>query len=286
MTQTVTKKWGLLGWRVMFIGVLFLLQDWAFAALGVPGSIQGNPAEKTGNISLAISFKLSPASLATASATSTITLVDASIAALPEPLPVTKPKPAEAVVVQAVKKIPLTPKPAMLAAKKILPKRPLTVQKTPAKMAVESKAVTANTEAVLSEKLTPSIAPSPPQTQASVPAKSLSAATQLQQPIQHHAGSVGKRESIITEPVFAAQPKSPRYPTVARKRGQEGTVWLDIWLDEKGNKSKLEITQSSGLTLLDKSALKAVSGWQFKPYEKNGIRIASRVRIPVVFSLN
>ncbi|WP_420897531.1 energy transducer TonB [Amphritea opalescens] len=48
----------------------------------------------------------------------------------------------------------------------------------------------------------------------------------------------------------------------------------------------MEITQSSGLTLLDKSALKAVSGWQFKPYEKNGIRIASRVRIPVVFSLN
>jgi protein TonB len=284
MTQTVTKKWGLLGWRLMFIGVLFLLQDWAFAALGEPGFIQGNPAEKTGNISLAISFKLSPASLATASATSTVTLADSSAAALP----VTKSKPAEAVVEQAVKKIPLTPKPVVLAAKKILSKRPLTAQKAPVKIAVEPKPVTANTvaKAVFSEKHTPSIAPSPPQTQSPVPAESLSADTQLQRPIQHHAGSVGKRETIITEPVFAAQPKPPRYPTVARKRGQEGTVWLDIWLDEKGNKSKLEITHSSGLTLLDKSALKAVSGWHFKPYEKNGIRIASRVRIPVVFSLN
>lgn len=89
----------------------------------------------------------------------------------------------------------------------------------------------------------------------------------------------------VSKPTFARQPKAPRYPKLARKRGQEGTVWLDVWLDEQGQQARLEVAQSSGLDMLDQSALKAVSKWRFKPLKQNGVAMASRVRIPVEFSL-
>jgi protein TonB len=91
---------------------------------------------------------------------------------------------------------------------------------------------------------------------------------------------------VVTEPLFAAPPRAPRYPTLARKRGQEGVVWLEIWLDEEGEQQKLQVTASSGLSVLDRSALKAVASWQFKPYELNGVRMASRVKLPIEFNLN
>ena len=91
---------------------------------------------------------------------------------------------------------------------------------------------------------------------------------------------------LITKPLFAAPPKQPRYPSLARKRGQEGTVWFEIWLSDLGEQTSLVITESSGITSLDHAALKAITSWQFLPYQFEGIAIASRVRIPVEFVLN
>lgn len=90
----------------------------------------------------------------------------------------------------------------------------------------------------------------------------------------------------ISQPVFARTPTPPRYPTIARKRGQQGTVWLDVWLDKYGQQQKLAIATSSGLNSLDNSAFQAVSNWHFKAHLVNGIAMATRVRIPVQFSLN
>ena len=91
---------------------------------------------------------------------------------------------------------------------------------------------------------------------------------------------------LITEPVFAAAPTPPRYPALARKRGQQGTVWIDIWLDAQGRQTRLDIIDSSGLALLDQAALGAVREWRFRPHRINGVQVASRVRIPIEFSLN
>ena len=100
------------------------------------------------------------------------------------------------------------------------------------------------------------------------------------------AANGAHQQVVVTEPLFAAPPTPPRYPTIARKRGQQGTVWLDVWLDEEGKQAKLAIAKSSGLAVLDESALKAVSQWQFQGYRVGGVRMASRVRIPVEFALN
>ena len=89
----------------------------------------------------------------------------------------------------------------------------------------------------------------------------------------------------ITEAVFSHPPTPPRYPRLARKRGQQGTVLLEIWLDEWGKQSRLSVMKSSGIKVLDEAAIAAVSNWQFEPRNQNGINTKSRVRIPVEFAL-
>ncbi len=103
-------------------------------------------------------------------------------------------------------------------------------------------------------------------------------------PAQTQAGVHALAE--MSEPTFLSPPSPPTYPTLARKRGQEGTVWLDIVLDAQGTQAQLHILKSSGVAMLDTAALSAVSRWRFRPYEVSGIGRPSRVRIPIEFSLN
>jgi periplasmic protein TonB len=89
-----------------------------------------------------------------------------------------------------------------------------------------------------------------------------------------------------TNPSFADTPTAPNYPKLAQKRGQQGTVWLEIWLDQLGRQTELKVQNSSGVSSLDKAALKAVSSWKFLPLIQGGQAIASRVQVPVEFVLN
>ncbi|MFT6906415.1 MAG: TonB family protein [Oleiphilaceae bacterium] len=98
--------------------------------------------------------------------------------------------------------------------------------------------------------------------------------------------SVEPRNPLMSRPAFLTPPKGPRYPTLARKRGQEGTVWLEIWLNKFGEQTKRIITESSGVNVLDSAALATVSQWEFMPHRQADVTIASRVKIPIEFVLN
>jgi protein TonB len=77
----------------------------------------------------------------------------------------------------------------------------------------------------------------------------------------------------------------PSYPGLARKRGQEGTVILQVLVDRQGRVDDLEIERSSGTGLLDRAALSAVRKWSFEPGRKDREKIAMWVRVPVTFKL-
>lgn len=91
---------------------------------------------------------------------------------------------------------------------------------------------------------------------------------------------------LMDTPLFAEPPQPPRYPMLARRRGQTGTVWLAVTLDADGSPDRLSLLASSGVAALDQAALDAVSHWRFLPYRIDGQALASRVHIPVQFSLN
>ncbi len=78
---------------------------------------------------------------------------------------------------------------------------------------------------------------------------------------------------------------APRYPALARKRGWQGTVLLELVIEKDGSVSLLEIHSASGHRILDKAALEAVRKWRFQPLIKNGKSLASRQFLPISFKL-
>ncbi|WP_432468274.1 energy transducer TonB [Agarivorans sp. Z349TD_8] len=91
---------------------------------------------------------------------------------------------------------------------------------------------------------------------------------------------------LNSQPQFAHPPKAPVYPRLAKKRGQQGKVIVEVWLDPKGRQIKREISTSSGISSLDQAALNAVQQWPFKPLVIDGQAQMSRVFIPIKFKLS
>lgn len=96
-----------------------------------------------------------------------------------------------------------------------------------------------------------------------------------------------RRSPEITEaaPDYTHNPK-PVYPRLAIRRGHEGTVTLLVKVLPDGSVGGIEIFKSSGHPILDRSALKTVRKWRFRPGTRMGKPVAMKVKVPVVFRLN
>ncbi|MBO1108196.1 energy transducer TonB [Plesiomonas shigelloides] len=97
--------------------------------------------------------------------------------------------------------------------------------------------------------------------------------------------STAQARGSSSEPRFRVPPSAPEYPKASRMRRQEGIVLLEVKLGTQGEQLQVVLLKSSGFPLLDRSALKAVKGWQFLPQEINGQGVSHVVRIPVRFEL-
>ncbi len=78
----------------------------------------------------------------------------------------------------------------------------------------------------------------------------------------------------------------PQYPEIARRRGLEGTVLLEVLVLADGQVGKTILRQSSGYRSLDRAASIAVRRWQFEPAKSAGLSVASRVVVPIDFVLS
>jgi len=75
------------------------------------------------------------------------------------------------------------------------------------------------------------------------------------------------------------------YPILARKRGYQGTVILDVFVDKNGRVADTKVFSSSGYTILDKAARTAVENWLFEPGMKGEERIEMWIQVPIHFQL-
>jgi protein TonB len=85
-------------------------------------------------------------------------------------------------------------------------------------------------------------------------------------------------------PMYLKNPR-PHYPRLARRRAYQGTVVLEVLVDQYGNVSDLRVWKSSGYQILDSSAMNAVRSWLFEPGMRGNEKVAMWVRIPVRFQL-
>lgn len=66
----------------------------------------------------------------------------------------------------------------------------------------------------------------------------------------------------------------PPYPAMARRTGEQGEVRLDVYVDVDGRVTEVRLRQSSGSTLLDRTAIDTVRKWRFKPATVDGQPVA------------
>ncbi len=79
--------------------------------------------------------------------------------------------------------------------------------------------------------------------------------------------------------------EAPKYPRVARERGYEGEVMLEVQVLQDGRAGSVSIKESSGYFILDKAAVKAVRRWQFTPAMRGETIFTSAIELPIVFRL-
>ncbi len=77
----------------------------------------------------------------------------------------------------------------------------------------------------------------------------------------------------------------PVYPLMAKRRGYEGTVILEVLITRHGKVKDLRIFHSSGHKILDKAAAKAVWKWIFEPGRRGNEPVEMWVKVPIKFKL-
>jgi protein TonB len=85
-------------------------------------------------------------------------------------------------------------------------------------------------------------------------------------------------------PVYRSNPP-PIYPAVARRRGYEGTVVVEVLVNKEGRVQNLRLFQSSGYAVLDRAATTAIKTWLFEPGKAGDEKIEMWVKVPLRFQL-
>lgn len=77
----------------------------------------------------------------------------------------------------------------------------------------------------------------------------------------------------------------PGYPLMAKRRGLEGIVRLDVRVSSDGLPLSVRIKEGSGHEVLDDAAVTAVSHWRFVPARRGAESIEASVVVPIRFQL-
>jgi TonB family protein len=80
----------------------------------------------------------------------------------------------------------------------------------------------------------------------------------------------------------------PQYPAEAIKKGQQGTVIIDVTVDATGKVTGVRVDQhgTDAPAELQTVAIAAARQWKFNPGRKNGKSVGGMIQVPVNFSLS
>ncbi|MEM9446487.1 MAG: energy transducer TonB [Verrucomicrobiota bacterium] len=92
-------------------------------------------------------------------------------------------------------------------------------------------------------------------------------------------------QGLSNMPARILRKPMPQYPRIAERKGWDGNVILEIFIDEFGTPQEVQVLKSTGYNLLDSSALKWVkSRWKFAPAKLGDQSIASSLKVRVIFN--
>jgi protein TonB len=114
------------------------------------------------------------------------------------------------------------------------------------------------------------------------PSSSFQEQAKAPSPIKNHVVAAITPPSI--EATHMSNPR-PSYPKLSRRRGEEGTVLLEVLILVDGSVGKVRIKKSSGFRRLDKAALKAVKRWHYQAAKRGSLAIEYWYLQPLKFHL-
>lgn len=96
-------------------------------------------------------------------------------------------------------------------------------------------------------------------------------------------GGIFDLSSLDQRPVPRFQAR-PAYPTEMRRAGVNGDVVVEFVVDADGNVRDAFAVRSSHREF-EAEAINAVLKWKFRPGKKGGVAVATRMRVPIPFTL-
>jgi protein TonB len=124
-----------------------------------------------------------------------------------------------------------------------------------------------------------------------LPPRQTATQTAAPQPVRLNAALQGMESLTLegrTTPPEAldnARNRHPNYPESSRRRGEQGVVLVELFVDPSGRVAEVRLLESSGFAALDAATLGALREWRFRPAERAGLPVAARIIHPVHFRL-
>lgn len=132
--------------------------------------------------------------------------------------------------------------------------------------------------------------PAPVPTTAEVPAAAAAPVAEPAPSVLAAASTGGSRvEPLpVVAPRFDADYLSnpaPVYPQASRAMGEQGKVFLRVFVSARGDVQAIEVRNGSGHERLDTAAVEAVRYWKFVPARQGNEAVAAWVIVPISFTL-
>lgn len=102
------------------------------------------------------------------------------------------------------------------------------------------------------------------------------------------AGGAQAESPPVVAPRFDADYLSnpaPGYPAASRAMGEQGKVFLNVFVSPRGEPEEVRVRSGSGHERLDAAALDAVRHWKFVPARRGEETVAAWVVVPISFTL-
>ena len=92
-------------------------------------------------------------------------------------------------------------------------------------------------------------------------------------------------KSSATYKIGSIKNPHPKYPLIARKKGWQGRLLLNVRISENGDVININVIQTSGFEILDQTSIETIKGWKFTPAQIGKKKVEDFLNIPISFKL-
>jgi TonB family protein len=85
--------------------------------------------------------------------------------------------------------------------------------------------------------------------------------------------------------VDTSQPTNVIYPKASQAKGEEGTVYLKVYVTPAGRATRVAVFKSSGYNDLDDAAVETAANWHYVPAVHDGDTTSDWATVKVVYQL-